>query len=75
MNANSQRLMDQAGLGIQHDGIILTKSTTGAKALEDLIRLVAEECARIAELKEQGYKAYLPDTSVGHYIRENFGIV
>jgi hypothetical protein len=33
-----------------------------------------QECAKIAELAEQGYKDYNADVSVGHYIRGTFGV-
>ena len=36
--------------------------------------LVVQECARIAEIKEQGYKDFDADTSVGWYIRKKFGV-
>ena len=41
--------------------------------LERFAELIIQECARIAELKEQGYKDFDPDTSVGWYIRKHFG--
>lgn len=35
---------------------------------------IVKECAKIAELKEQGYPDFDPDTSVGWYMRQHFGI-
>ena len=36
--------------------------------------LIVRECAKIGELKEQGYGDYDPDISVGWYMRKYFGI-
>jgi hypothetical protein len=44
------------------------------RELDFLLEEVISECARIAELKEQGYSLYDPDVSVGHYIRMRFGL-
>jgi hypothetical protein len=33
-----------------------------------------QECARIGELKEQGYEDYDPDLSVGWYMKQHFGV-
>jgi hypothetical protein len=38
-----------------------------------IVELAVAECARIAELKEQGYADYDKDMSVGWYMREKFG--
>lgn len=35
---------------------------------------VVKECAKIAELKEQGSREFDPDTSVGWYMRHYFGM-
>ena len=36
--------------------------------------LIVRECARIGELKEQGYEDYDPDLSVGWYMKQHFGV-
>jgi hypothetical protein len=36
--------------------------------------LIVQECARIGELKEQGSSEYDLDISVGHYMRQHFGV-
>lgn len=36
--------------------------------------LIVRECARIGELKEQGYSDYSPNISVGWYMRQHFGV-
>ena len=35
---------------------------------------IVKECAKIAELKEQGSTDFDPDTSVGWYMRHHFGM-
>ena len=42
--------------------------------LEKFAELIVRECARIGELKEQGYSEYDPDISVGWYMRQHFGV-
>ena len=36
--------------------------------------LIVRECARIGELKEQGYEDYDPNLSVGWYMKQYFGV-
>jgi hypothetical protein len=36
--------------------------------------LIVEECAKIGELKEQGYTTFARDVSVGWYMRNHFGM-
>jgi hypothetical protein len=36
--------------------------------------LIVKECARIGELKEQGYEDYDPNLSVGWYMKQHFGV-
>jgi hypothetical protein len=40
----------------------------------DFIKLLIKECARIGELKEQGCSEYDPNSSVGWYMHQHFGI-
>lgn len=42
--------------------------------IEKFAELIVQECARIGELKEQGFSEYDPDISVGHYMRQHFGV-
>jgi hypothetical protein len=42
--------------------------------LEKFAEMLVEECARIGELKEQGYEEYDPDLSVGWYMKQHFGV-
>jgi hypothetical protein len=43
-------------------------------ALEKFAELIVKECARIGELKEQGYEDYDPNLSVGWYMKQHFGV-
>ncbi len=42
--------------------------------VEKFVELIVQECAKIGELKEQGYRDYDPDISVGWYMRKHFGV-
>jgi hypothetical protein len=42
--------------------------------IAEFAQMIVRECARIGELKEQGYQDYDPDMSVGWYMRQHFGI-
>lgn len=44
------------------------------EGLGQFAELIVQECARIGELKEQGYSEYDPDISVGWYMRQHFGV-
>jgi hypothetical protein len=41
---------------------------------EKFAELIVQECAKIGELKEQGFGDYDPDISVGWYMRKHFGV-
>ena len=41
---------------------------------EKFAELIVHECARIGELKEQGYEDYDPNLSVGWYMKQHFGV-
>ena len=42
--------------------------------VEKFAEFIIQECAKIGELKEQGYGDYDPDVSVGWYMRKHFGV-
>lgn len=46
----------------------------GGELLQRFGEEVVKECAKIAELKEQGSTDFDPDTSVGWYMRHHFGL-
>ena len=54
--------------GLTWEGKI--KQTRDTKFAE----LIVRECARIGELKEQGYEDYDPNLSVGWYMKQYFGV-
>jgi hypothetical protein len=35
--------------------------------------LIIDECARLADLKENGYGIYAPDVTAGEHLRDYFG--
>lgn len=41
--------------------------------LENFAESIIQECAKIGELKEQGFGEYDPNISVGWYMRKHFG--
>jgi hypothetical protein len=43
--------------------------------LEKFAELIIQECAKIGELKEQGFRDYDPNISVGWYMRKHFGFI
>jgi len=68
MNERITELADQAGLGIRHDGIVLTKDVNAAEALNQFAQLIAKECIDIAkDTSTNGFSA-------GRRMQEHFGI-
>ncbi len=45
MNERIKELADQVGLGVRHDGIVLTKHVNAAEAFEQFAQLIVKECA------------------------------
>jgi len=66
MNERIRLLLSQVGVHYE----VLPKDTVYEKFAE----LIVRECARIGELKEQGYEDYDPDLSVGWYMKQHFGV-
>ncbi len=74
MNNALEQLAKQAGMVQYPTGLGIQENTIwGDRNIEKFAALIVQECARIAELAEQGYKDYNADVSVGHYIRCTFG--
>jgi hypothetical protein len=46
----------------------------GGELLQKFGEAIVKECAKIAELKEQGSQEFDADTSVGWYMRQHFGV-
>ena len=66
MNKRIQELAEQAELNAT---LLFNK-----EKLEQFAELIVQECAKIGELKEQGFGDYDPDISVGWYMRKHFGV-
>jgi len=47
MNKQIKKLADQAGIGIQHNGIVLTKDVNAEEALDQFAQLIVRECQNI----------------------------
>jgi hypothetical protein len=68
MNERIRELIKQHGVDITIDAM-----GYGEGNFEGLAELIVLECARIGELKEQGY-VYGPEYSAGHYMKQHFGV-
>ena len=69
MNERIRELAEQAGLGVIHNGIVLTKNVNAAEAFENFAELIVKECALTAGLMEhEGRK------NIGAQILNNFGV-
>jgi hypothetical protein len=55
MNDRIRELLDSAGLGIRHDGIVLTQNVSAADALEHFAQSLVEECMRMCETAQIGF--------------------
>jgi len=67
MNERIKEIAREAGLLVHNPNGVPTK-------LGKFAELIVRECARIGELKEQGYEDYDPDLSVGWYMKQHFGV-
>jgi hypothetical protein len=86
VNERIKQLAEQAGDYVNEVYIPPVRSKTPGKIWEDghidwytqfnekFAELIVRECARIGELKEQGYEDYDPDLSVGWYMKQHFGV-
>jgi len=52
MKSQFEKLADQAGLGVSHDGIVLTKNVNAAEAFEKFAELIVKECGNYLQSKE-----------------------
>ena len=73
MNERIKKLAEQARINVSQKnyGYYWIESADG---IEKFAELIVRECARIGELKEQGYEDYDPDLSVGWYMKQHFGV-
>jgi hypothetical protein len=54
MNERIRELAEQAGLGVKHNGIVLTKNVNAAEAFENFAQLIVAECLGIVHDAERG---------------------
>lgn len=71
MNKRMLELAKQAGLKKEYGS---DREYIGDFDWRQFAELIVRECARIGELKEQDHADYDPDTSVGWYMRQHFGV-
>ena len=71
MNERIKQLAEQAGSTHKQNLGVYQFYT---HELEQFAESIIQECAKIGELKEQGYGDYDPDMSVGWYMRKHFGL-
>jgi hypothetical protein len=70
MNERIRQLADEAKMSTY----LLAYGLEFNISIEKFAELIVRECARIGELKEQGYEDYDPDLSVGWYMKHHFGV-
>ena len=70
MNNRIQELADQVGLGIKHNGIILTKNVNAAEAFEKFAQLIVQECAKTIQ---DFVDHRLPASEYPERLKEYFG--
>ncbi len=70
MNERIKELESQAWEQVNRtNGLVRTEDFN-----QKFAELIVRECARIGELKEQGYSEYDSDISVGWYMRQHFRV-
>lgn len=78
MNDRIDELLWQAGgfnrISNPNDSYLDGKYILSQEQLDMFAELIIKECAQIGELKEQGYKDYNTEISVGFYIKQHFGV-
>lgn len=68
MNTNLKKLIDDAGI---HKDVCRTCPILN---VDKLAKLIIEDCARIANEKEENFPQYNKDISVSWYIKKHFGL-
>jgi hypothetical protein len=84
MNARIRELADRVGLGVRHDGIILTKHVNAAEAFEQFAQLIIKanidacetiaDQASIIESGEMARKTSATAKSCANLIKLQFGV-
>ena len=68
MNSNLKKLIGDSGI---HNDVCITCPILN---VDKLAKLIIEDCARIANEKEENFPHYSKDISVSWYIKKYFGI-
>ena len=71
MNERIRELAAKTGI---YGAVDINGNYDNEAEVKKFAELIVQECARIGELKEQGYSEYDPDISVGWYMRQHFGV-
>jgi len=71
MNNKIKELAHEVGLGIQHNGIVLTKDVNSAAALEQFAQLIVRECVAICE---SGTATQTTSAGAAAQIKLRFGV-
>jgi hypothetical protein len=77
MNERIRELAEQAGLGVIHNGIVLTKNVNAAEAFENFAQLIVRECLGIVDDAERGGSNDIWDNAVKFIrrdLQEHFGV-
>ena len=78
MNKRIQELADSVGLGVRHDGIVLTKNVNAAEAFEQFAELIIQKCiSQIALIGVNNFEnediMWTVETAIAS-IEEHFGV-
>jgi len=77
MNDKFKEIADRVGLGIRHNGIVLTKDVDAAEAFEQFAQTIVRECVGVVEggnfLHDQAPTAMLAKECSGA-IKRHFGL-
>ena len=74
MNERIRELAEQAGLGVIHNGIVLTKNVNAAEAFENFAQLIVAECADFVREYPEKYLTHNQANEIGFGMEEHFGV-
>ncbi len=69
MNERIKEFAEQAGLGVIHNGIVLTKNVNAAEAFENFALLIVKECCKI--ISDHPYR---PVGVIKRNVKQHFGV-
>ena len=70
MNQQIRELALQAGLGIQHNGIVLTRNVNAAEAFEQFAKSIVRECMQVTV----NYPHPQTKLTASEHIARHFGV-